>query len=291
MSNKKIGIGGIIAIVLGGVAVVGTALYFILRKKAPTPPAKLGTGTVTKNTKPPLNNAPNNNASTSNATNSALDKILKALTGGSASNDRKGGGSGSSPIGGGSGGGKVQPNNNGGWVQSSDGYWKDPTDGKMYWDNGDGTLTEKVTGEIWDSTTGEFVGYDYGDGSWSDTDGKLYSWNESTGKWEDAGWVYDDGTWADTNGNFYDENDSWLGYDNNNGTWTDSSGYIWSNDAGENDQPIGISDEYLNDPFGWGVPSDYNDSEYNSSGYDQYGYDIYGYDENGYDMAGNSSSD
>jgi hypothetical protein len=267
--SKKIGTGGIIAIVLGGVAVVGTALYFILRKKAPTPPAKLGSGTVTKNTKPPLNNAPNKNDSST--TNSALDKILKAITGGG-SNDRKGGGS--SPISG-SGGGKVSQNNNGGWIQGSDGYWKDPTDGKYYWDNGDGTLTEKVTGEIYNSENGEFVGYDYGDGSWSDTDGKLYAWNETTGKWEDAGWVYDDGTWADTNGYFYDENDNLLGADNGNGTWTDTDGNVWSNDAGENDQPIGYSSQ----------------SFYDSNGYDQYGYDQYGYDANGFDEAGNYVGD
>lgn len=273
MSEKKgLSTGSIVAITLGSVVVIGGVLFFVLRNKSKAQSSS--TQTTAKSNKPKLSSTPltaNTDVSKNllgTLTNTLNDALKKALGGGKGIG---GSSSTSSPSGKGGSSLEKKSNANTGWVKDSEGYWKDPSDGRWYWENEDGTLTDKETGDIYDPTTGEWLGIDYGDGSWSDADGRMYVYNEEKGTWEEAGWVYDDGSWSYDDGSIwdYDENGNevQIGSWNDDGTWTDNQGYTYY-ENGSYDDPYG---NYYSSSGELIFSEDEADDSYsNDDEYDQY---------------------
>lgn len=157
-----------------------------------------------------------------------LTKLLSQLLGGGnkggssglsgGSSGGSGGGSGTRPTGSGSSPrptginqSAIDPNVDGEWIPSADGKYatnkltgeiSDNQGNILGWDVGDGVMLTQ-SGLYLDKVTGEYLGYDNGDGSWTAADKSIWS---------------DDG--------------ELLGVDNGNGTWTSVDGEVTDDETG-----------------------------------------------------------
>lgn len=245
MAEGKSNTGLIIGIV-AGVAALGVTAWLLLKPKSTSVVKNPATNSGVKaTTKPSISNPPNATQGLDIAGIAGIAGLIKQLLGGV-----KGG------VNSGVNGGSSSTSN--GWVKDKDGYLKSPNDGNLYWDNGNGTITLKGTGDIYDSKTGDFIGKYLEDGTWFDTQGNLF--DSITGN--QIGYLLADGTISDMDGNYYDADWNFTGSDNGDGTWTDNYGAVWANNAGVNDKPLyNTYQEYIDDMYGTSDDSDSEDTE------------------------------